>query len=54
MTYTAVKYSTREEAVAAFRRMVQRKKEWMENTEKEFELYRHHCSEIQSKPASHP
>lgn len=40
MTYTAVKYSTREEAVAAFRRMVQRKKEWMENTEKEFERLR--------------
>jgi len=35
--YTKVKYKTKEEAVAAFKRMVQRKREWVAQAEKELE-----------------
>ena len=35
--YTKVKYNNREEAVAAFRRMVQRKRERVTQAEKELE-----------------
>ena len=35
--YTKVNYNSKEEAVAAFRRMVQRKREWVEQAEKELE-----------------
>lgn len=35
--YTKVKYKNREEAIAAFRRMVQRKREWVAQAEKELE-----------------
>ena len=35
--YTKVKYKNREEAIAAFRRMVQRKREWVAQAEKESE-----------------
>lgn len=38
--YTAVRYDTREDAVAAFKKMIQRKREWIKNTEKEFEQLR--------------
>ena len=38
--YTTVKYNSRLDAVAAFRRMMQRKREWIEQTEREFELLR--------------
>ncbi len=34
--YTAIKYNTREDVVAAFKKMMQRKREWVEKTEKEF------------------
>ena len=43
MEYEAINYSNRNEALAAFRRMIERKKQWVEKTEKEFEqlaLYR--------------
>jgi len=35
--YTKVKYKNREDAIAAFRRMVQRKREWVAQAEKELE-----------------
>lgn len=35
--YTKVKYNNREEAAAAFKRMVQRKREWVVQAEKELE-----------------
>ena len=35
--YTKVKYNNREEAVAAFKKMVQRKYEWVKQAEKELE-----------------
>lgn len=35
--YTKVKYNSREEAVAAFKKMVQRKYEWVKQAEKELE-----------------
>ena len=35
--YTKVKDKIREEAIAAFRRMVQRKREWVAQAEKELE-----------------
>lgn len=34
--YKAVNYSNRDEALKAFRRMVERKREWIEKTEQEF------------------
>ena len=37
MMYKKVKYDSKEDAVAAFRRMVQRKKEWVAQTERELE-----------------
>ena len=43
MEYEAINYKNRNEALAAFRKMIERKKEWVEKTEKEFEqlaLYR--------------
>lgn len=36
MNYTAVKYKTRDDAVNAVKKMMQRKREWIERTEKEF------------------
>ncbi len=38
--YTAVRYDTQEDAVAAFKKMIQRKREWIKNTEKELEQLR--------------
>ena len=35
--YTKVNYKSKEEAVAAFRRMVQRKREWVAQAEKELD-----------------
>lgn len=35
--YTKVKYNNKEEAVAAFKRMVQRKREWVAQAESELE-----------------
>ena len=35
--YTKVNYNCKEEAVAAFRRMVQRKREWVAQAEKELD-----------------
>ena len=43
MEYEAINYNNRNEALAAFRKMIERKKQWVEKTEKEFEqlaLYR--------------
>lgn len=34
--YKAVKYHNREEALAAFQKMLNRKREWVEKTEQEF------------------
>ena len=39
--YKAVKYENRNEALAAFRKMVERKKEWIKKTEQEFYMLRH-------------
>lgn len=36
MNYTAVKYKTRDDAVNAVKKMMQRKRVWVERTEKEF------------------
>ncbi len=38
--YTAIRYDNRNAAVAAFKKMMQRKREWIEKTEKEFEQLR--------------
>lgn len=38
--YKAVKYNNREEALAAFRKMMERKREWVEKTEQEFSQLR--------------
>lgn len=35
-----IKYKTREEAIAAFRKMKQRKKEWLDQTDRDFKLMR--------------
>lgn len=35
-----IKYNSKEEAIAAFRKMKQRKKEWLEQTDREFKLIR--------------
>lgn len=40
METNAVKYNSREEAITAFRKMKQRKKEWLEQTDYEFKLMR--------------
>lgn len=40
MTYTAIKYATQKDALAAFKLMMRRKREWVENTEREFEKLR--------------
>lgn len=43
MEYEAINYSNSNEALTAFRKMIERKKQWVEKTEKEFEqlaLYR--------------
>lgn len=37
MVYKTVKYSNREEAMEALRKMMQHKHEWVEKTEQEFE-----------------
>ena len=37
MVYKTAKYSNREEAMEALRKMIQRKHEWVEKTEQEFE-----------------
>lgn len=38
--YKAVKYNNRNEALAALRRMMERKKKWIEKTEQEFTMLR--------------
>ena len=38
--YKAVKYNNRNEALYALRKMVERKKEWIERTENEFATLR--------------
>ena len=38
MAYETVKYRNREEAAEALRKMMQRKREWVEKTEREFEV----------------
>lgn len=35
-----IKYNSNEEAIAAFRKMKQRKKEWLEQTDRELKLIR--------------
>lgn len=35
-----IKYNSKEEAIAAFRKMKQRKKEWLEQTDRELKLIR--------------
>lgn len=35
-----IKYKTRDEAIAAFRKMKQRKKEWLDQTDRDFKLMR--------------
>lgn len=35
-----IKYNSKEEAIAAFRNMKQRKKEWLEQTDRELKLIR--------------
>ena len=37
MKYEAVRYNNQGEALAAFRNMIERKKQWVEKTEKQFE-----------------
>ena len=44
MMYKNVKYNNRNEALAAFKKMVQRKKEWIEKTEREFSILRQQLS----------
>jgi len=34
--YKAIKYNTKEQALAAYRKMQERKRKWVEETEKEF------------------
>ena len=49
MEYEAINYNSRSEALAAFRKMVERKKQWVEKTEKEFEqlaLYRQQLARV--------
>ena len=43
--FKAVKYNSRKEALAAFRKMVERKKEWVERTEQEFAMLRKQVSQ---------
>lgn len=44
MVQEAIKYENRDAALAAFKRMVQRKRDWMERTEKELkELRASYC-----------
>lgn len=40
MDYKAIKYNSREEAMAAFQRMKHRKQEWMERTAQELRALR--------------
>ncbi len=40
MKYKPIKYNNREEALAALRRMVQRKKEWEKKVQEDFVLAR--------------
>lgn len=40
MNYEAIKYKNQEEAVSAFKRMIQRKREWIEQTEEDFRRLR--------------
>ena len=37
--YTAIKYNTREDVVAAFKKMMQRKREWVDKTERSSRNY---------------
>lgn len=49
MDYEAINYSNHHEALAAFRKMIKRKKQWVEKTEKEFEqleLYRQQLARV--------
>ena len=41
----AVRYNNRQEALVAFRKMVERKKEWVERTEQEFAMLRKQVSQ---------
>ena len=43
--FKAVKYNSRKEALAAFQKMVERKKEWVERTEQEFAMLRKQVSQ---------
>ena len=38
--FKAVKYNSIKEALAAFQKMIERKKDWVERTEREFTLLR--------------
>lgn len=49
MKYEAVKYNSREEAVAALRRMVQRKKEWEKKVQEEFVIARKEAENCYAK-----
>lgn len=40
MDYKAIKYANHEEALAAFRKMQQRKRDWIKQTEQEFRALR--------------
>lgn len=37
MTYQAVKYNSKEEALSAYRKMIERKKQWIEESERYFQ-----------------
>ena len=37
MKYEAIQYNDRTEALAAFRKMIERKRQWIEKTERDFE-----------------
>ena len=40
MDTNIIKYNSKEETIAAFRKMKQRKKEWLEQTDQELKLIR--------------
>ena len=37
MMYETVRYGSREDALSAFKKMMQRKREWVENTQRELD-----------------
>ena len=39
--YKSIEYNSKAEALEAFRKMVERKKAWIEQTERDFALLRH-------------